>query len=304
MKDFLFLINPTAGKVKSSKLKSQIINLINAYEYTYDIFLTQYPMHAAEICQGNLDYKYLIIAGGDGTLNEIVNGLSPNKDIIVGVLPLGTGNDFSKNLNLEGSIENNLKMIFDEKYNIKNVDIGVVEYKEEHDISFKQCNFINAAGIGFDSYVAYLNQKYKVFSGIISYIIAVLKALLNYKPMKTKIKFNELVLEDENLLITIGNGISSGGGFYLTKNAIIDDNLLDVCIVEFLGRFKILNKMPLVMLNKIDKLKEAKLYKTSNIKIEIEEPYYLHTDGESPSNKVKEIKFSILKDKLKFICKN
>ncbi len=186
-------------------------------------------------------------------LNEIVNGISNPKNIILGVLPVGSGNDFIKNISLGNSIIDNMSIIHNSsKSEIIKVDVGNVVYTNLNENKAKEHKFINNLGIGFDAYVGKLNQQNKVFSGISSYIYSVIKALFNYKMIDCEIYFNEDYVSDEKLMLSIGNGISSGGGFYLNPHAIINDGQLDISIFDKITRRRLLTALPLALLNKID----------------------------------------------------
>jgi YegS/Rv2252/BmrU family lipid kinase len=234
------------------------------------------------------EYDIIIAVGGDGTVNEVVNGmLSCNNQKTFGVLPVGSGNDFVKNLNLPKNIEDILSVYHNDNLSeVIKSDIGVINFKEYENDTDKVHYFINGLGIGFDAYVAYLNQQNKTLSGLTSYILAVFKALLNYKMLDVNVEGNNFKITGKKLMLTIGNGISSGGGFYLTPNAVINDSILNFSIFEAISRRRLLTALPLVLLNKIDKIPEATMYEFKELSIRLLEPYYVHCDGEIITDKM------------------
>ena len=228
MKKFLYIVNPVAGNGRGERS----IEVINSYCKTnginYQIHITEYPLHATKIAKENhSDFSHIIAVGGDGTVNEVLNGISLNNRIIFAALQIGTGNDLVKNFNYSTELIDILEIIHsEEKQNIKEIDIGKVNYTTGNSSDNLEHYFINNLGIGFDAYVGYLNQHNKRLKGVASYVLAVFKALINYNMVNCEVTFNNTKISGNKLMLTIGNGISSGGGFYLTPRAIIDDNLL------------------------------------------------------------------------------
>jgi diacylglycerol kinase family enzyme len=183
------------------------------------------------------------------------------------------------------------------------VDVGKVLYSDKNENTTKQHRFINNLGIGFDAYVGKLNQQNKVFSGISSYIYSVIKALFNYKMIDIEVYFNEKSINEEKLMLSIGNGISSGGGFYLNPHALINDGQLDISIFDKITRRRLLTALPLALLNKIDSVPEAKQSRTERIKLKLRTPYYAHCDGEIISEQLEEATISVDKQFLRVIKK-
>lgn len=296
-------MNPTSGKGRGKKSIPAIHSLSNGADYK--IIETTRPFHATELTKQYKDkYKNIIAVGGDGTVNEVISGFGIGAENNFGVLPVGSGNDFIKNLDLNDSLTDNLSLI--NSPNLQkhlDVDIGKIEFTEIGNKNIKTHLFINNLGFGFDAFVGYLNQNNKVFSGITSYIYAVLKALFNYQMIDAKIKFDDQSFSGKKLLISIGNGISSGGGFYLTPNAIVNDGQLDINIIEKVTRRRLLMALPMALINKIEKVPEACLFKTDEINIELKNPYFAHCDGEIISKEIVKANITLYKKALKVITK-
>ena len=303
MKNYLYIVNPTSGKGRGKKTIEVIQKYCDSKSKKNTIIETKYPLHATEIAaQEGGNYSHIVSVGGDGTLNEVVNGIKNPNEIILGVLPVGSGNDFIKNIGLGNSIMDNLAFIHNSgNSEVIKVDVGNVVYKDKNDSNSKTHKFINNLGIGFDAYVGKLNQQNKVFSGISSYIYSVIKALFNYKMIDVDISFNDIHINSEKLMLSIGNGISSGGGFYLNPHALIDDGQLDISIFDKITRRRLLTALPLALLNKIDSVPEAKQSRTDSIKIKLKTPYYAHCDGEIISEQLEEATISVDKQFLRLI---
>ncbi len=303
MDKYLFILNPVAGKGNSKKVLPKINSLLKTFNHPFEIKSTEYKGHATIIMReiGN-NYNYIVSIGGDGTLNEIINGINVNSNIKLCVLPVGSGNDFSGNLNLPKNIDDQLSLLFNKKYNEKSLDVGLAKYFNYEEEEQKKQLFLNNLGIGFDAYVAFLNQEDKILSGIVSYLIAVIRGLVRYKPLNVECIFNSDVISGKKLLITIGNGKSSGGGFYLNPKAEINDNLLDLTIIDDVSRYKILKSLPLALINKIETVNEVSMYKFNHLEIKLAEPYYIHADGEVFSKNVERLEVKLVPNSLKILC--
>ncbi len=307
MDKFLFIINPISGNGRGKKLAPVIQTFLENNKINSDLKFTQSPKHATEIVKQEIgNYDVLVSVGGDGTLNEIVNGISDNyyDKISLGVLPIGTGNDFVKNISLSNEIDENLKIITGISQNIQNkIDLGIIEFQNGNNDNYQKHTFINGAGIGFDAYVGALTQNNKYLPGIFAYLFSVVKALFNFKMISGIFNINGNVISGSKLMISIGNGISHGGGFYLTPDAKINDGELNISIFDKISRTRLLIALPKALINKIKTVPEASFYKTNSIDIKLQLPYYLHCDGEIVSNSLTTAKIRILSKVLTIIEK-
>ncbi len=303
MKKTLIIVNPKAGKGNGEKSLPVIKKFIRENNSDATIVITERPHHATEIVNENQsNYNRIIGVGGDGTLNEIINGidLDSTEKPVLGVIPIGSGNDFARMLGLKKDIRQNLELIFNHAP-VKSIDVGDIKFTEKNVNGSKSHKFLNGLGIGFDAYVAYINQHSKQFSGLISYIFAVIKALINLKDMPVRIKLDNSIILGKKLLIAVGNGKTHGGGFFLNPDAEIDDNKLDLTVIDKLNKLQIMKKLPLALFNKLETAKEVTMYKFKEIEIEIEEPYYVHTDGEIISDKISSLEVKCLKNAINVI---
>jgi len=301
-KSYLFLINPAAGNWRGLKVIDIIKKYLAQKRINHHIEISQSPGHISELVKKfSKHFTHLISVGGDGTLNELINGIDNTSINTIGLLPIGTGNDFARNLNLNKDINQNLDLIFNSNKHYS-FDIGQSIIYESGNSIKKSHRFINSLGIGFDALVAKINQKSKHLSGLISYLYAVILALIRRKDIDVEIELDSSTkLFGKKLLIAVGNGYTTGGGFYLTPKAKIDDNMLDICIIDSVSTIKILSSLPKALFNKLDEVKEASLLKFTNAKIKIHEPALIHTDGEIISEQAEKVEISILKNELKII---
>ena|ERR1035437_1508828 len=132
----------------------------------------------------------------------------------------------------------------------------------------------------FNALVAEINQTNKIFSGLLAYILSVIYSISHYKPIDAEIQINDNSIQGLKLLISVGNGKTAGGGFFLNPDAEIDDNLLDICIIESLTKFNIVRHLPKSLTNKIKNVKEVSLQRFTNANINLKKPFIVHADGE------------------------
>ncbi|KAB2909572.1 MAG: hypothetical protein LC102_04210 [Ignavibacteriales bacterium] len=293
------LINPYAGNGKgksfagllssSPVVKGLPVVVPSTLEYSQKI--------ANEL---NRDRVHLLVAGGDGTFNTILNQVYPPYRFTVSFLPCGSGNDLIRFLGisrnpidaLHASLNGSSEMLLD----LWEAKIGW------EDGSVTRQKFINTAGIGFDAYVGTLKQQKRFLTGLAVYTVSLLQALIKYDPINFELESNgNETISGEAMFITSGNGASSGGGFKLTPKAQINDGLVDVCIVSYLSRFKVLRIFPKAITGTHIGIKEVKYLQTDRYKIKLSKPSYIHLDGETTGKKVSEVELYLSPHKLKIL---
>ncbi len=306
IKDYLLIVNPVAGKSKPLKHLPEIEKHLSKTGKSYDLLLTSGRGSAKQIASENLDdYKHYVVVGGDGTVNEVINGLDATKEHLpkIGVFPLGSGNDFGKLLHKNRTTKEIAERYFNENYETINSDWCYAEIIEENG-SLVKFQFINALGIGFDSFVAKENLETKIFSGLTSYVFAVLRSLKKFNGVRANVFVDgRQVTDGENLLIvTIGNNKTSGGGFYLNPFAEISDGKLDITTIRHLSVPKILRNLPLTLINKIEQVKDFNHINGREIEVELLTPFIVHADGEIFSERAKKISIKMFDKKLEVIA--
>ena len=226
------ILNPVAGKGKAAKLYPVIDNILIKSGFDYEILLTGKPGDALDIAR-NLQLNendITVAAGGDGTCNEVINGLLTRAcgsvTPIFGILPVGRGNDFSSTPGIPEDVEKALQILMAAK--IRKLDVGIVKGGFFPEGRF----FINGVGIGFDTKVGFEAAKLKIKSGF-SYFLGALITIARYEPspvIQIRYDSNEITLPAT--IVSIVNGRRMGGSFYMGPNALIDDGLLDICYVR------------------------------------------------------------------------
>lgn len=291
MDKILFIINPVAGGGKANDLISLIEEIMDKHNREYTLILTTEPNHAIVVVENNIDqYEIFVAVGGDGTVNEVARGLTNKGKGTLGIIPGGTGNDMAKSLGIPSDPEKALEALC---RGLKiDIDTGNANGN----------NFLNIASVGFDAEVTINNVKIKkVIKSRISYAISVIYTLLSFKKKKIKINIDGEVLEDEIILLAVGNGRYYGGGMEILPMAIVDDGFLDICLISGLGKIKILFLFPSIFKgNHIKYKKYVKIYKAKSVVVNTEEGIYLNIDGDVLPRQ-KEIKFSIEDKKLNVV---
>ncbi len=284
-KKYFFIINPNAGNEGGSREWPKIQEMLNNNQIDYDYVFTEKVGHAEQIVTNKIieSYRKFVIVGGDGTLNEVTNGIFkqknvPTNQLYVGIIQMGTGNDWARYYNMKPDFDEEMKRL--KKCSSKIQDVGKIEYL--HNGENKSAYFINIAGLCFDSTVVKTTNEMKARGRRtkFAYLIALLKSLISYKPWHLKIAINDEVLEGEFLSISIGNGKYSGGGMEQTPDAVIDDGYLHVTIYQNMHKFKIVTNVKKLYNGKILSIKGVKSYKTQKFRIESKETIFAETDGE------------------------
>jgi YegS/Rv2252/BmrU family lipid kinase len=227
----IVILNPIAGKGKSLKSVPLIDAFLKERGLDYEIILTERVNHALEIAQNCRieEGAVVVAAGGDGTANEVANGLlRRNMDAppVMAVLPVGRGNDFSSNAgvgdNLTCALE---KLVEGKRYPL---DAGIVRGGFFPDGRY----FINGLGIGFDCKVGFEAAKLKIKSGL-TYAIGALITLVKYEsPPVLEIEYDGKKLTIPAAIVSIMNGVRMGGVFLMGPSALIDDGVFDICMVR------------------------------------------------------------------------
>ncbi len=295
-----FIINPMAGKGKGRKLMGKIRRAIADVFPDAEILITERKLHALELArERNADPGRVVVAvGGDGTVNEVGNGLIGGTAYL-GVIPIGSGNDFVKMFSISGVIEDALFQI--RRGTPKSSDAGLIRITGGEETNSERF-FLNGIGIGFDAAVANQTTKFKHLSGFPLYIASVARTLMYYTTPNMLMSLNGAMVNGRHFLIAVGNGKCAGGGFYLTPEAKIDDGLLDVCLVDNVSVGRVLKIFPSVIKGKHEKHKEVHFYKTPELKVVSKEPIMVHADGEVLATKAREIVIKVKPAALQIVC--
>ncbi len=300
------VVNPKAGSGKCSKDWPEINRLLQKH-FIFDYHFTEYRGHAIELISKAIEFGFykFISVGGDGTLNEVVNGIfksnNPLKnEVLLGVITVGTGNDWGRTHNMPQSYADMVKVI--DKRKIFLHDVGKAKYRHAGEKESRY--FLNIAGMGFDALVAKKVNKLKEngHGGIMVYMASLISGLFQFKTTKIKVSSAGNVLyDDHTFLVAIGICRYNGGGMKLLPDALPDDGLLDMTIIKKVPKLKVLANIKNVFDGSFVKLKEVKRFRASSFTIESEPPHSLHLETDGESLGLSPLDFDVLPRALKVI---
>ena len=281
------ILNPVSGGGRSLKILPKIVEWTSSHKIEFELFTTTAPgdgIRLGRLCRFN-QFERIIVVGGDGSVNEVGSALA-GSEIAMGVLPGGTGNDFYKMLGNNKSLKTGMETAFQGQPG--QVDIGLINGRP----------FFNTVGIGFDAEVAHRANRSDGSSGILVYISAVFKSWRDLKPIELEIEMDRVKTVSELILFCVGNGRSSGGGFYLTPHANFSDGLFDICLIEAMPKIRIFRYLPRALNGSHVRLPGVKIYRSKKISISSHFDLPVHIDGEPLSGPVKRIEFDMDRRKL------
>lgn len=288
--DHLFIVNPTAGKGKGLKYIEEIKEIFKSSSDEYIIEITKYQGHGTEIAKKYTeaaDFKVYSV-GGDGTLNEILNGMAGSSSSL-GIIPAGTGNDFFRSIS-DSSLTNILNRTINGTEQF--FDLGKANN------SF----FLNVSSVGLDAEVAYNSRYYKKipFSPALSaYVISLFTTVFKYKSSNIRINIDGNEFCKKTLFLAVANGKYYGGGMLLAPKSDIHDGYFDIYHVDNLNIFKILLLFPKLIKGVHENLKEVTYFKGKNVKIVSDNELSFNVDGEV--SKASIINFLIIPKGIKII---
>ncbi len=271
---WVFIVNPIAGNGYGKEIVPILEAKIEAFNIPGEIVMSERHGHASELSErfAGEGYTHIIAVGGDGTMNEVGKMLLDKKDIVTGIIPAGTGNDFNQILGFPDRFEEKHWEIFFRQHVI-NMDYGT-------------CNgipFLNGMGLGFDAVVAaknYVAPGETKMGGKGKYLRAILGTLFFFREYVVKVDKDGVIEETDCFINTISIGRRYGGGFYLTPHAIANDGLLDICMVKKLGLLKRLDILIKVSKGAHTTDKKVHYYTTDKFKVDFGQEVPFHVDGE------------------------
>ncbi len=270
------ILNPASGKGRGGRQARRILQHLAAIGVHVKEYVTGGRGHATDIARQLPDDNLpLLVLGGDGTLNEVINGLRARSHPVA-VLPLGTGNDFARLMGLR-TVEHALHAFANGT--TRRVDAAVIDVVEEGGAVLRR-RFINSMGIGFDAAVAVDVSRASFGSGILPYLLAVFRVLRHFASVTATMVYNNEEQASTLFLACIGNGTTSGGGFKLTPLASPDDGLLDLCHVRHVGTRRVLQVLPRAVNGSHLRAPEVHSARAAHYDIELDDPLPVHCDGE------------------------
>lgn len=305
-----FIINERSGRNRTESTWKEIQQILEERQIRYRAYETEYEGHAsllaAEICRQLDENIGLVVVGGDGTVNEVINGMTDFENVRLGVIPGGSGNDFIRGIGAgEKAVENleNILSAMDKpKENIKRIDLGQVRWNGGE----KPRLFAISAGVGLDAIVCKKALKSRLkdvlnrfHMGKLTYLILTVESLFSMKTVAATIRFDKRNVKHREKMIFAAamNVRAEGGGVPMAPKADFCDGKLSVCQAYGIPKWRTFFCLPLLAMAKHETVKGFHVTDAADCEIKLKEPMVLHADGEY-CGEVTEIHFSCLPGKL------
>lgn len=275
-----FIFNPSANRKRAERelhwLQEQTKTL---WKNVHIHYLS--PADNINIIVNELADRFDVIVGcgGDGTISRVLNG-AVGTDVTIGLLPIGSGNDFAKAIHLPGDLDECLQII--KEGTSKEIDL----LKVSGDSDTWCCNTL---GFGFDGWANYHSARIKKFKGGIVYVMGALKAAFTFGGMRLNLKTDQETLEGDFLMVTACNGPVEGGNFKVAPHAINDDGWLDVLLIEKMTLIRLLWLLPRVPFGVKESWHGVRFLRCHELNIKSDIPVAVHCDGELLGTKIKNL---------------
>ncbi len=273
------ILNPMADMGHAWRVANDLRSIVAEYGKA-DWSGTVYPTHATELARqaGEEGYDMVVAIGGDGTVHEIVNGLMqlpPESRPILGVVPVGSGNDFAFSMGLPTRPDQALMLaLYGEQPQA--IDVGLLK-----DENGRSEYFDNTLGIGFDTVVTIRSHRLPILRGFLMYLVAVIQTIiLNFNPATLKIETDRESWQEATLMLTVCNGPREGGGFMVAPDAKADDGLFHYASIKKVSRPMMFRLIPEVMNGTHGRFKAVRMGECVKLTLTSDRPVHIHTDGE------------------------
>lgn len=267
------IANPAAGTAQDETPLHVLEERLAAIGHQVSVRFTDGPGHARALASAAVaDSDLVVAAGGDGTLNEVVNGLASTPDGLVrcrlGLLPVGTGNDFARTLGVE----------------TPDAAIDALTTGRERRIDLVQLNdrvFVNASAGGFTAETSsHVTSDLKQVVGKLAYLIGGVRAFLEYEPVRARVAGAGRVLDADLQLFAVCNGAYIGGGHQLAPTAVPDDGQMEVCLVRASSSIDFLSLLPQLSSGDHVDDEDVAYFRATDLTITFARPIKINTDGE------------------------
>ena len=272
------VLNPASGRGQGARRRIELERLLKAESGRIgQIGSVQWRIYETDHAGGGTEAagravedgaEVVAAAGGDGTYGEVVNGIM-GTGVRLAILPLGTGNDFSRGLGLNTDLALAVHTLF--HGTPRRIDLGITGGRY----------FINIAGCGFDAVATErVNRGFRWLRGTPAYIAAVLQTLMSYKAARMTLEIDGEVIEKRAMLCSIANSSSYGGGMMVAPDARIDDGLFDICILAEAGKVEFLRAFPRVFKGTHVTHPKVTMFKAKRIRVESDPQLPVLIDGD------------------------
>jgi len=289
------IVNPYAGRWKAQAAIPDIERACQEIGLDYDLVVTEGPNHGIELAReaALAGFSPIVSAGGDGSISEVVNGLMQAADGgeagPLGIIPLGSADDFADMLGLGKTVEAACRVIL--AGHTRLVDVGCVNGRY----------FDNNSAVGLEPMVTRTQMAMKRIKGTPRYVLAALRTILSHKPWHMRLAWDGGEYDGPVALVSVGNTRRTGGAFWMTPRAEMDDSYLDFVFAGGLGRLKLLRLLPTTFDGSHVERPEVTYLRTTRLTIECDPPTPIQADGELFDLSATRIDYTILPGRLRVI---
>ena len=264
------IANPVSGRGRARRVGERVVDLLRERSVNADLMVSEAPGDCERIAREVLarGAQQVAACGGDGTVHEVVNGLA-NSDAILGVVPCGRGNDLARALGLSRDVEDVVNTLV---HGVdRTIDLGRVGDRF----------FATVASLGFDTAVAQrMRSRPSRLGGTVSYGLAILRTLFGYRSPFVRLRGDFGVFEGRVLLAATANAPFYGSGVKIAPDAVVDDGVLDVCIVADVSRWTVLRMFLRAYSGTHVGHSAVRVVQTRTLQIASDDPLWIFADGE------------------------
>ncbi len=304
MADILIIFNPFSNRGDSKHAIDVVLQQLANSDLSYEVKLTEGRRHAIALAReaAQTGVPLVVAAGGDGTVNEVANGILEAAEgqtgvasTTLGVLPMGSGNDFAWGLGIRDGVEEAVDRL--KRGHTQIIDVAWAEFDHA-----PGRYFVNMLGCGFDARVNIEAHKIKRLRGFAIYMAAVLKTLWIYfeKP-PVHLQLDERTLDTPAFITFIANGPRLGGGFLAAPQARYDDGEMDVCIATDITRREVGSLIPKLMKGKHTDHPKIIMDRTKSLTLMSDYPLPCQADGETIGENLHRVKIMTIPQRLRVV---
>ncbi|HET6443489.1 MAG TPA: diacylglycerol kinase family protein [candidate division Zixibacteria bacterium] len=306
----LVILNPFANHHQAVGESTSVEMALSEAGLEYEIVSTQSRGHAKGLAASASGYDAVVAAGGDGTVNEVVNGLlsvaGEGQSQPLGILPLGTGNDFSDMAGLPRDLTAAAEIIA--RGNTRQIDAGEASFAESSGSSdgeehWQRRYFDNSCGVAMEPSVALEVERMTHLSGNIRYIVGMLRGYIKLKAWQMEIHWDGGCIESPTLLLSVANTPRTGGVFNVAPHASLDDGLFDVVFAPDMPKLEVLTILPRLFKGSHINHKKITTLRTTRLWIKSEPGTPLHVDGELVSESATIVNYQMLPGKITLLSR-
>ncbi len=267
------IVNPAAGRGAGARAADPVAHALASHGWTVELVCTEAPGQGADLARAAVvdGCECVIAVGGDGTVHEVANGLlAAPGDVALGVVPVGSGNDFAK---LVGTYCHGV---------VQAINRVVAAHPRRFDVGRVHGEyFVNSMGFGFGPHVVRVRNAMAGLRGALSYLVPIVRAFFSFDPPDLVLETPPFTHRGPVMLIEVCNGTTAGGHYRFAPDADATDGRLDVCLVRRVGLGRFLLALPRVMRGRHTTMRECTMLRTATVIVRAPlAPLVMHLDGE------------------------